>query len=448
MRAALLLLAVLGQAQTIADRYRPLTPQTPVSNDPRRVPRAPGPEGPDGWLVLRGGRVFDGTGAAARPATLVIERNRVRAVQDPGAAATWPANARVLDVTGKTVLPGLVDLHTHITYVDPAPDPRTGSSMARAIERLRYYIETGITSIRDVASDGEVPFLLKQWVQDNRISGPRVFAAGQLITGTGGHGAEGLRRGSNLEDAIREAEGPDDWRKAVREQFKKGADVIKIASHFSKDEVRAAVEEAHALGVRVTCDCENFYIEWAVEAGVDSIEHPLPRTDRAIAEMARKGVASVPTLVPYEIIFDESGGYFGSTSRRFTFSKEANVEMLRRLKRGGVKLGVGTDLVMGWYKYLPEPYITELKRFVEAGFTIPEALTAATKTSAEILDMGHLVGTLEPGKLADVLVVTGRPDANLDDLANVDLVIRDGRVVVENGRATLPRHETKPRKKL
>jgi imidazolonepropionase-like amidohydrolase len=96
----------------------------------------------------------------------------------------------------------------------------------------------------------------------------------------------------------------------------------------------------------VGCDAETFYIHWAVEAGVDVIEHPLPRTDETIQLMARKGTESVPTLVPYDYIFDQWGGYFGSTSRRFTFSKEANLEVLRRMKRAGIKMGIGTDLVI------------------------------------------------------------------------------------------------------
>jgi imidazolonepropionase-like amidohydrolase len=398
-------------------------------------------------IVLRGGRVFDGTGAAAREATVVITGDRIASVLAPG-ATNWPSGARVIDVTGKTVLPGLIDMHTHLTYTEGGLSPDVTLSLAdaalRGMERLRFYLESGITSIRDVASYGDVPFRLKDWVNDGRIPGPRVFAAGKLITGTGGHGAEGLTIHSSLYGGVREASGPDDWREAVRENFKNGADVIKIASHFAKAEVAAAVEEAHALGIRVTCDCETFYIEWAVDAGVDMIEHPLPRTDETIRKMAAKGVASIPTVVPYDYIFDAAGGYWGSTSRRFAFSKAANVEMVRRLKRAGVVIGVGTDLVVDWFRFLPEPYITELGHMVEAGFTPAEALAAATKTNAALLDLSDRLGTLEPGKLADVLVVRGTPDANLGDLANVDLVVTNGRVAVQDGKVVIERHLPKP----
>ena len=426
------------------DRRKFLDPKTPVSDDPRRTVVKPGPRGPEGTLVLRNGRIFDGTGAPAREGTLVIERNKVVKILPPG-STDWPKDAHVVDVSGKTILPGLIDLHTHLTY--PLNQEDIGVAMndadatLRAVEKLRYFIESGITSVRDVGSKGDVTFRLKGWVAENRIAGPRVFPAGAFITGEGGHSTENTPDEIiGLMGATRLASGPDDWRQAVREQFHKGADVIKLGSHFSAEEVKAAVTEAHELGLKVTVDAETFYIQRAVEAGADTVEHPLPRSEETIQLMAKKGVAADPTLIPYQIIFEEWGGYFGSTSRRFTFSKEANLEMLKRLRKAGIKCGVGTDLILHWYRYMPGPYIRELKNFVEAGWSVPEALVAATKTNAEILDMDDRLGTLQPGKLADVLVVDGRPDENLDDLAKVDLVIRDGYEVVEGGHLAVPRH--------
>jgi imidazolonepropionase-like amidohydrolase len=445
-------LSVLGQ-QKPEDRRRFFDENEVVTDDPRRIPMPPGPRGPEGSIVLRGGRLFDGTGAAARPASLVIERNRVLAILEPG-VEDWPDDARIIDVSGHTVLPGLIDLHTHLDYSEPdvpieqAVNP--SHATLRGVERLRYFIESGITSVRDTGSKYDIPFRLKEWVAANRLLGPRVFAAGQLITATGGHGAEGLTPHSQIYGEIREASGPDDWREAVRENFKNGADFIKLSSHYSREEIQAAVEEAHALGIRVTVDAETFYIGWAVEAGADCIEHPLPRTDEVISMMAARGVYSVPTLTTYAYIFDRSGGYYGSTSRRFSFSKEANLDVLRRMKKAGIKMGIGTDLVMDAFRFLPSAYITELEWFVKGGYTKPEVLVAATKDSAEILGMDDKLGTLEPGKLADVLVVEGRPDENLRDLENVNLVIRDGYVVVEDGRVFIPRHvpvpEPTPRK--
>jgi imidazolonepropionase-like amidohydrolase len=454
MRSAALLVVLLGLCSGIAGQEKPhdrrkfLDPATPISDDPRRIPVKPGPRGPDRILVLRGGRIFDGTGTAAHDGTLVIERNKISKIL-PASSTDWPKNAEVVDATGKTILPGLIDLHTHLTY--PMTEDEIGKATSesdatlRAVEKLRYFLESGITSVRDVGSQGDVTFRLKEWVRENRVAGPRVFPAGQFITAEGGHSTE------NTPDewikwmgATRLASGPDDWRLAVREQFHKGADVIKLGSHFSAEEIRAAVQEAHELGLKVTVDSETFYIQRAVEAGADTIEHPLPRTDETIALMAKKGVAADPTLIPYQIIFEEWGGYFGSTSRRFTFSNDANLEMLKRLRKASIKCGVGTDLILHWYRYMPGPYIRELKNFVAAGWSVPEALVAATKTNSEILDMDDRLGTLEPGKLADVLVVSGKPDENLDDLTKVDLVIRDGYSVVQDGRVAIPRHEVMP----
>jgi imidazolonepropionase-like amidohydrolase len=453
-KSAALLIVMLGSCvcvtaqEKVRDRRKFLDPSTPVSDDPRRIPVKSGPQGPDRVLVLRGGRIFDGTGAAAHEGALVIERNKISKIL-PSSSTEWPKNAEVVDVAGKTILPGLIDLHTHLTYPLTEGDTEKAVSESdatlRAVEKLRYFLESGITSVRDVGSQGDVTFRLKEWVRDNRLAGPRIFPAGQFITAEGGHSTENTPDDLiKMMGATRLASGPDDWRLAVREQFHKGADVIKLGSHFSLEEIRAAVQEAHELGLKVTVDSETFYIERAVIAGADTIEHPLPRNDETIRMMAQRGVAADPTLIPYQIIFDEWGGYFGSTSRRFTFSNEANLEMLKRLKKAGIKCGVGTDLILHWYRYLPVPYIRELKNFVAAGWSVPEALVAATKTNSEILDMDDRVGTLEQGKLADVLVVDGRPDENLDDLAKVDLVIRNGYTVVQGGKLAIPRHSVAP----
>ena len=448
--AALLVIALapsLDAQVSRTERRKWLAPGERTTDDPRRIP-IPAPESASsGSLVLRGGRVWDGTGSAARSATVVITGNRITAILPPG-ATTWPREARVIDVAGKTVMPGLIDLHTHIDYRTSGNSEARAWSRAdgalRGAERLRYYIESGITSLRDTGSDGETPFLLKEWVNEGRLTGPRIFAAGSVISGKGGHGAEVDIEGGKPLPASREASGPDDWREAVREQFRKGADFIKVTSHFSEAEIKAAIEEAHELGLKVTADAESFYIERAVRAGVDMIEHPLPRTDETIRLMAERKVESDPTLVPYSIIFRLAGGYFGSTSRRFTFSDSANFALVKKMKEAGITLGIGTDLVADWYRYLPWPYHEEMRQFVRMGHTVPEVLGIATRVNAQLLDMGDKLGTLEPGKLADVLVVAGNPDVTLDDLAKVDVVIRDGRVQVQGGQVVTPRHQPVP----
>ena len=201
---------------------------------------------------------------------------------------------------------------------------------------------------------------------------------------------------------------------------------------------RTYVDEAHSLGLPVTVDSETQYIDMAIKAGVDSIEHPLPRSDAAIALMAKRGIASVPTFVPYRIISRSSGGYFGSTSRRFELDEKTILDMGRKLRRAGVKMGIGLDLIVNWPDYMPGAYINELETFTQIGFTKSEALVAATKTNAEILRMGDRLGTIEPGKLADIIVIDGNPDEDLTALRKVKIAFVNGRLMLQDGRIYKP----------
>ncbi len=442
---ALALLAVSSGATAgdrAQDRRSVLAPTERTTDDPRRIPRKP-PAGHASRIVLRGGRVFDAVNGSARVASVLIEGNTIVAVLLPG-AETWPADSQVIDVTGKTVMPGLIDIHVHLTY----PDPDTpidehaseGSGVLRGQRNLRYYLESGFTSVRDMNGVSKAPYLLSEWSASNAIPAPRVFAAGHIITGTGGHATERPVTPNHGPEFAWEVDGPDAWRAAVRKTFKEGASVIKIASHFSADEVAAAVDEAHRLGLKVACDCETVYTEMAVQAGVDTIEHPLPRTDEAIAEMARRKVGAVPTLQVYQNVFDTAGGYYGSTSRRFSMSGQANFDVFKKMRAARIVMGVGTDTIGGAHRLIPNMYIAELKWFVKGGYSIAEALQAATITNAKLLDMDDKLGSLDAGKLADVIVVDGKPDENLDDLRKIDLVVKDGDVLVRSGQVVIPRH--------
>jgi imidazolonepropionase-like amidohydrolase len=182
----------------------------------------------------------------------------------------------------------------------------------------------------------------------------------------------------------------------------------------------------------------------AAAAGVDTIEHPLPRSDAAIALMAKKRIAAVPTLQVYQNVIDRAGGFYGSTSRRFTMTSQSNFDMFKKLKAAGIVMGVGTDTIGDASRLIPNMYIAELKWFVKGGYSIPEALQAATITNAKLLDMDDKLGSLEIGKLADIIVIDGMPDENLDDLANIDMVIKDGLILVQSGMLVTPRHEAQP----
>jgi imidazolonepropionase-like amidohydrolase len=437
---------VYGQT-TPSDRRTFIGANASTTDDPRHIPNDPKPRGPAGFLVLRGGRIFDSVKKSAYPGTLVIERNHIVSILAPD-STTWPADAKVLDVTGKTVLPGLIDMHVHLTYPDSTTiaDEVTeeGAGTLRGLANAQNFLRHGITTVRDMNGVRNAPYILSSWMAEDRAPGPRIFTAGHIITGTGGHAADRPITGIHSAAFTREADGPIEWRKAVRETFKEGANVIKIASLFSPDEVRAAVEEAHALGLRVTCDCETFYIKWAVEAGVDMIEHPLPRTDETIKLMAEHHTDSDPTLQVYQNLVDGRGGYYNTPSRRFTLGSQQDFDIFKKMKSAGIRLGIGTDTIGDNNATVPNVYIAELKWFVKGGFTIPEALIAATRTNAQMLDIADKLGTLEPGKLADVLVVEGTPDSNIDDLLRVDKVIRDGYVMVDGGFIQVPNPVVKP----
>lgn len=452
--AALLALSAASAAQApsgepvpkLNDRRPFLAPGARTSDDPVRIPMKPVAEtGPE--LVIRGGRLFDAVSGGVRPATVVIQGNRIKAVLPPDATG-WSADARIIVAAGKTVMPGLIDMHTHVTYPDRAsPFDEQGSEGAgtlRGQRNLRYFLEYGFTSVRDLNGVSNAPFLLSQWSAADMIPAPRVFAAGWIITGTGGHATERPSIPSHGPDYAKEVDGPDAWRGMVRKAFKEGASVIKIASHFAPDEVRAAIEEAHMLGLKVTCDCETIYTEMAVDAGIDMIEHPLPRSDAAIAKMAKKKIAAVPTLQVYQNLLDRAGGFYGSTSRRFTMTSQGNFDEFKKMKAAGIIMGIGTDTIGDASLMVPNSYIAELKWFVRGGYSVTDALKAGTIVNARLLDMGDELGSIEVGKLADVIVIDGRPDENLDDLAKVEQVIKDGQWLIKDGELVTPRHVSTP----
>jgi imidazolonepropionase-like amidohydrolase len=445
------------QARPINNRDQWLPGSVPTSDDVLRIPVPADFNAPKGSFVLVGGRVFDGTGTPPRPATVVVQGKKITAVLNPG-ERNWPADAVVYDVSGKTVMPGLIDLHTHLTFLDlddmsvySTGNTSGAESVMRGLRRMAIHLQAGVTSVRDVASHGDAPFVLKRLQATGEIQGPRIFTAGQLITGTGGHGALHAITANypevangNPNSMVRIASGPQEWREAVRIQFSKGADLIKLASEYTQEEITAAVDEAHSLGLPVTVDSETQYIDMAIKAGVDSVEHPLPRSDEAIALMAKRGIASVPTLVTYRIIQRKSGGYFGSTSRRFELNEDSIVAMAKKLRQAKVKMGIGLDLITDAPNYMPGAYIDELESFTQVGFTRLEALVAATRTSAEIMRMGDRLGTIEVGKLADIIVVDGNPDEDFNALRKVRTAFVNGRLELQDGRIYKPAHVEVP----
>jgi imidazolonepropionase-like amidohydrolase len=423
-----------------------LPPNWETTDDPRRVPIPPRDRASDPILVLQGGTLIDGTGAApVTDAVVVLQGDRVLDA-GPSSRVRPPAGARVVSVAGLYVVPGLIDLHLHFTQQRDDDFSRyrdsDAASAIRGVLLLEQLLDGGITAVRDMGTRNDLALKIKEAVERRMIEGPRVFWSGLLIASRGGHADEttatatGRPRAAD-EARVRVATGADDWRLAVREQIRNGADWIKVTAPYSRDEVAAAVDEAHLHGIRVAADAFGEFVDMGVEAGLDSIEHPLAISKDALALMAKKGSALVPTMTAFENVIHTGyppagippGGFYYTMSRRFPVTHHGIFEVLRNARAAGVRVGVGTDIPFENEKRYPSDYFVELSFFKEAGYTDEEILYAATRSGGEILGIADRLGTIEKGKLADVLVVSGNPLENWENLKNLKLLVADGEIV-------------------
>lgn len=421
-----------------------------TTDDPRRVRVPPRQDAVDSVLVLKGGTLIDGTGGKPlADSVIVIRGDRVVSAGTASDVKFPDAEYDLIDTTGMYVLPGLIDLHIHLAQEWKADDSLyLDSDAAAAIrggEKLDALLDGGITTVRDVGTRNDVALKLKEAVERQIIDGPRVFWAGKGILSRGGHGDE-LRSGTSESSKgtihsggpyARIANGADEWQLAVREQVRQQVDLVKLFAPFSHSEVSAAIAEAHMQGLRVTVDAYGKYTTWAVDAGADSIEHTLATPDEAIRAMARQGTALVPTLMTYHELLTRgypeaglpAGGYFNDPHRSFPMSHDTNLNVVRKAHQLGVRIGVGTDMGFAGEDYYPQAYYVEMGFLRDAGMDNHEVLQSATRIGAAILGLEDKLGTVESGKLADVLVVRSNPLSELRNLQEVHLVIADGRVV-------------------
>lgn len=422
-----------------------------TTDDTRRVPIPPRDYSNDPIVVLRGGTLVPGTGSPpVENALLISQGDRILYAGSTAGHEIPSAPHTTIDTSGLFILPGLIDLHVHMTSQRGDDAGRYRDSDAAAAIRgtllLRQLGDAGITTIRDTGTRNDVALRLKEAVERRLIDGPRILWSGQRIVIRSGHGDEivgvGNGRPKSLEVGDRErlANGPWDWRLAVREQIRQQADWIKITAPYTKEELEAAIDEAHLHGIPVAVDSFGKFSRWAAEASIDSIEHPLDMDQATIEAMAKNGVGFVPTLTTFYNLMVEgypsmnipAGGFYYTMARRFPISHDQHLQVVKAARAAGVRIGVGTDVPIQAEKRYPQSYYTELELLKSAGLTDEEVLASATRVGAEILRMEDKLGTLEPGKLADILVVGADPLADIERVQDVRLVIAGGKVIRSN----------------
>ena len=391
--------------------------------------------------VFSNGPIFIGDGTLIDSGAVVVKDGRIAEVI-AGPHHT-PAGAETVDLNGGMLLPGLIDCHIHIT-LDGSPDPMTKTiTMSKADLTLMAAdlagktVRGGVTTVRDMGSEGTIDLAIRNAVKTGLMVGPRLLASAQVICMTGGHGWQ----------FGREADGPDQVRKAAREQLKAGADQVKLmatggvmtpgvepgAAQLTEDELRAGIEEAHKTGRLTATHAQGSDgIMNAVRAGIDSIEHGFFLTDEIIELMIKKGVSLVPTLSAIHFIVKhgvEAGvpEFMVEKARRV---QEPHIENMMKAKKAGVRIGMGTDAGTPFNEHGKN--LRELDLMVRAGFSPTEALVASAKTAAEVIGLAEEIGTIEPGKAADLIVCQGDPTKDitlLTDPDNVTAVYQNGRKV-------------------
>ena len=406
--------------------------------------------------VILGSTLIDGTGAAPVPdAAVVIDGDRIAAA-GPRATLSWPSGAELIDAAGLTILPGLIDTHDHLASHGYALTRRWGldepasTSHLRTAAVLRQTLAAGYTTIRDA---GGLDAGFKLAVDEGLSTGPRLVTALAIISPTGGIGDSVspsgheccVAAGPNLPRSV--ANGPDAVREVVRTMVRAGADVIKCATTggassrpghgprdaaFNPDEMRALVEESHALGRRVMCHALGGPgLRVAIEAGVDSIEHGcyLDEEPELIRMMADRGIALVPTLTVYVYHRQSPAPHVKARAEHLYPHHLASV---RRALAAGVRVVAGTDA--GGHAHPPNAL--EIQYLVEAGLTPMQALQAATGWAAECVGRKGEIGTVTPGALADLLLVDGNPLGDVTLLQRperIRQVIKGGEVAVDRG---------------
>lgn len=384
--------------------------------------------------AIRAGFVWDGTGAEpTAEGVVLIEDDRIAAV---GAASdvTIPSDAEIIDRSGEFLMPGLIDAHTHLSII-PGLGNQSGQKR-RPIERqalrgarnMRRTLRSGVTTARIMGEENWLDVTFREEIEAGEIPGPRLIVATRALTPSNGHGR-----------AVSAFDGADEVRKGARENLIAGADFLKMfltggvsstrgsmtAASYSREEVRAAVEEAERAGTYVAAHCvRGAGIRLAAEEGIRTIEHAALATDEDLELIKEKGAWVVLTQA---ILLHPTGIEQGDRDNpavmaRLRDARSQASERFRAIIASGVRYSIGTDSMHGlmWY---------EAERLVEWGATTREALLAATNLAAVCCRVDDRVGTLEPGKYADIITVSGNPLDDISSLRQVRMIMKSGQLV-------------------
>jgi len=402
-------------------------------------------ETPPKRLAIRAGRLIDGkSDAPIANALILIEGDKIVSVTAGGSA---PAGVQLIDLSKATVLPGFVDTHTHVLLQGDITDEEYDAQLLKesipyrailAARNARIALEHGFTTIRDVETEGAMyaDVDVKKAIANGEVPGPRMQVATRAMTPTGMYPLLGYSWELRVPTGVQYVDGADSARKAVREQVMYGADWIKYYSdrryhfeadgvlhsmvNFTDEEAKAIVDETHRLGKKVAAHAiGSDGVAAALRAGVDTVEHGDGLTDALIDEIAKKGVYWVPTIVVGAYVAPGRGG---------NWIKMVDLEKVafQRALKKNVKIALGTDAGGFDWKELNEA--KEFEYYVNYGMTPMQAIRSGTVVAAELLGWSDKIGTIEAGKWADIVAVSGDPLSDITELQRVRFVLKGGAV--------------------